>query len=114
MINSWLLFFLVAVVEWVIAILSSRLIAKGKMWATVFIIFFEQLLGFWVLFAFVDAVNRWDLAVAYSLGAAVGSGISMFLTRDLQDGGTPDPGQSLPKVGKDPKASPRAQRVDKK
>ena len=103
MVNNWLLFFLVAVVEWVIAILSSRLVAKGKLWGTVFVIFFEQLLGFWVLFAFVDAVNRWDLAIAYSLGAATGAGISMFLTRDLKDGEASSPGPSLPKIRREPR-----------
>lgn len=117
MIDELLLYFLVGLVEWMIGILSSRLIAKGKLWGTVFVIFFEQLLGFWVFFSFVKEVNRWDFAIAYSLGAAVGSGIGMFLTRDLRDvkdGETTSPGPSLPKVRPASKPKPQSPQKDEK
>lgn len=83
--ETLLLFFSVAVVEWLIGVLSTRLIAKGHIAASVSIIFAENILGFWVFFAFVEAVNRWDVAVSYSVGACVGTAISLYLTRNMTD-----------------------------
>lgn len=83
--NQVVLFFLVSVGEWFIGILASRTVAKGKLIPSVALIFVEQLTGFWIFFAFVEAVNRWDLSVAYSLGASFGAGASLYLTRNLKE-----------------------------
>ncbi len=77
--------FLVAIVDWAIGVYSTRTIAKGKLWLSSFIIFFENLLSFWVFFAFVENVNQWDKAIAYSLGASVGTLISLYLTRGMTE-----------------------------
>jgi hypothetical protein len=79
------LFFFVAVVEFVIAVLSTRMIAKGKLWTSVFLIFVEELTGFWVFYAFIESVSRGEMAIFYSLGASVGTGISIWLTRNMKE-----------------------------
>ena len=81
-----IIFFCVALAEWVISVVSLRLIAKGRIFSSLAVIFLENMLGYWVFFQFVESLNDWALVTAYSLGASLGTGIGLYLTRDLKEG----------------------------
>jgi hypothetical protein len=74
-------FFFVAIAEWVVSVISLRMIARGDLLASMVIVFVENILNFWVFFAIVENVNDWGLALSYSLGAVVGTAIGIIMTK---------------------------------
>ena len=40
-------------------------------------VFLENLLGFYVLFRFIENLNNWPIVLAYSLGASLGTFVNM-------------------------------------
>ncbi len=62
----------VGFVEWALALRRTLACAKGETSLLVGIVFVEQLLGFWVLSRFL-VTGSWLVAVAYSIGAALGA-----------------------------------------
>ena len=59
-------------VEWALALRRTLACARGETSLLVGIVFVEQLLGFWVLSRFL-VTGSWLVAVAYSIGAALGA-----------------------------------------
>lgn len=66
--------------EWYLALRRTLACSRGEKKTMVVIVFFENLLGLWVLSSFVRSDN-WLLALAYSFGGAAGA-ILMGLRND--------------------------------
>lgn len=58
--------------EWYLALRRTLACARGEKVLLVVIVFFENLLGLWVLSNFIRT-NNWFLALSYSAGAASGA-----------------------------------------
>lgn len=76
-----LLYALVGLVEWGIALLRTWSCAKGKIVPLVILVFLENLLGLIVLSTFIRD-NNWGIAVAYSVGGALGALIVSIYTKE--------------------------------
>lgn len=68
-----LTFCLVGFLEWLIATERTWLITKAEAAKAAGVVFLENLLAFFVLFQFVKNVDNWYIALAYSLGASLGT-----------------------------------------
>ena len=70
---------LIGLFEWFLAAQRTWEISQGRSGRATVVTLFENLFGFFVLFQFLAHPNSWPLAVAYSLGAALGTLINMRL-----------------------------------
>ena len=69
---SCLLYLVVGFGEWYLALRRTLACARREKVTLVTIVFFENLLGLWVMSNFVRTNNFW-LAIVYSVGASLGA-----------------------------------------
>jgi hypothetical protein len=67
-----ILYLIVGFVEWWLALRRTLACVRGEMKTLILIVFIENLAGLWVLSNFIRS-NNWGIAIAYSLGASLGS-----------------------------------------
>jgi hypothetical protein len=67
-----LLYVFVGLIEWALALSRTIMCARGKIVPLVILVFLENLLGLIVLSTFIRD-NNWGIAVAYSVGGALGA-----------------------------------------
>lgn len=72
-----ILFLLLGFVEWFASSQRMWLVSKGEARKASLVVLVENLLAFFVLFRFVENVNNWPMAIAYSLGASLGTFINL-------------------------------------
>jgi hypothetical protein len=78
--TNLLLFLLIGIIEWILAILRIRACVNGKALLASFLVFLETMLGLWVFRAFV-AGN--DLAgIAYAIGGSIGTFLGVRFKKD--------------------------------
>jgi hypothetical protein len=69
---AMILYLAVGCGEWYLALRRTLACARGEKVILVCIVFFENLLGLWVLSNFIRT-NNWSLALSYSAGASAGA-----------------------------------------
>ncbi|MBM4026416.1 MAG: hypothetical protein FJ280_13585 [Planctomycetes bacterium] len=69
---AMILYLTVGCGEWYLALRRTLACARGEKVVLVCIVFFENLLGLWVLSNFIRT-NNWFLALSYSAGASAGA-----------------------------------------
>jgi hypothetical protein len=74
---AMILYLTVGCGEWYLALRRTLACARGEKTVLVSIVFFENLLGLWVLSNFIRT-NNWLLALSYATGAAAGALIMTF------------------------------------
>lgn len=72
MMTNLLLYLLVGCVEWFLSLRRTLACARGERMILITIVFFENILGLWVLSSFVHT-NDWWIAISYSIGGALGA-----------------------------------------
>lgn len=71
------IYFAVGLLEWFLASQRTWSISQGEGVKASLWVLVENLIGFWVLFQFVQNVNNWPMAIAYSVGASLGTLLNM-------------------------------------
>ena len=66
--------------EWFLAMRRTLACAQGETTMLVAIVFFENILGLWVLSKFIQT-NDWGIALAYSIGGALGALLVMLTNK---------------------------------
>ena len=74
----------VGFLEWYLALRRTLACANGKTSEMVTIVFFENMLGLWVLSNFIRS-NDWMIAIVYSLGASLGAWFVHYRTKKKGD-----------------------------
>ncbi len=74
---AMILYLTVGCGEWYLALRRTLACARGEKTVLVTIVFFENLLGLWVLSNFIRT-NNWLLALSYATGAAAGALLMTF------------------------------------
>lgn len=72
-----LFFLIIGFGEWFVASERTWLISQGKARKAAIAVFVENLLSFFVMFQIVRNVDNWWLALAYSLGASLGTFLNL-------------------------------------
>jgi hypothetical protein len=67
-----LLYVAIGCLEWYLALRRTLACARGERKLLVTIVFFENILGLWVLSNFISS-NDWMIALFYSFGGALGA-----------------------------------------
>jgi hypothetical protein len=74
------LYAFIGLVEWALALIRTLSVVHHKVWAVPVTVFAETLIGMLVFKHFVDT-GDWLVAVAYSVGSAIGSFLPMIWTK---------------------------------
>jgi len=75
-----LLYLVIGLIEWYLALRRTLACARGERYLLIILVFFENLLGLFVLQNFI-VKNDWFIAVSYSLGASLGALIVSIKTK---------------------------------